>query len=55
MTSDITCQVTGQVEEMQGNGSKGRIFLIYPWGEGRSAPATELADSLTFPFYRGEY
>lgn len=36
-------------------GIKGRAFLLYPWGKGRSAPAVALVDSLTDPLHRGEY
>lgn len=36
-------------------GIKGRVFLLYPWGKGRAAPAAALVDSLTDPLYRGEY
>lgn len=36
-------------------GIKGRVFLLYPWGKGGSAPAAALIDSLTDPLHRRTY
>lgn len=55
MTSGITCQVTGQVEEIPGEGSKEGFSWSTP-GEraGLLLPLHLQADGLTAPFYRGE-